>query len=595
MTHRVAVLDKELCQPKKCGLECIKYCPVNKSGADCIVLNEEIKKAQIDEDICNGCGICVKVCPFDAITIINLASELATDKVHQYGINSFRLYKLPTPRKGEVVGLLGRNGMGKSTVVNILSGNLKLNLGNYNEPPDWDDILKYYSGTELKSHFEKIKDNQIKASIKPQQVYNVAKAFDGTTKELLEKYDERGVSRDLVKELGLQNSLENHLKELSGGELQRLAVAVATSKEADFYFFDEPSSYNDVFQRTNVARVIHSLTKIGKSVMVVEHDLTLLDYLSDYVDVLYGEPAVYGIVSNILSTKVGINTFLDGYLANENVRFRDKKFTFDASSSTTEQFQQGEEIISYPLLEKKFPSFSVSIEPGKVRKGEVLGIMGANALGKTTMMKMIAGVEKPDSGEIDKKVKIAYKPQYLTNDVDVEVISVLDNANEIPIMGSIEEEQIVEPLKIKKLYNKSVKNLSGGELQKVAVVSCLLQKADVYALDEPSAFMDVEDRIAIAKFIQKFVRSYGKSAIIIDHDLLLMDLISDSMVIFEGTSGVEGHATSPLSKTKAMNQFLKSLEITFRRDEKTLRPRVNKDASRLDKQQKDSGNYYYKN
>ena len=595
MTHRVAVLDKELCQPKKCGLECIKYCPVNKSGADCIILNEEIKKAQIDEDICNGCGICVKVCPFDAITIINLASELATDKVHQYGINSFRLYKLPTPRKGEVVGLLGRNGMGKSTVVNILSGNLKLNLGNYNEPPDWDDILKYYSGTELKSHFEKIKDNQIKASIKPQQVYNVAKVFDGTTKELLEKYDERGVSRDLVKELGLQNSLENHLKELSGGELQRLAVAVATSKEADFYFFDEPSSYNDVFQRTNVARVIHSLTKIGKSVMVVEHDLTLLDYLSDYVDVLYGEPAVYGIVSNILSTKVGINTFLDGYLANENVRFRDKKFTFDASSSTTEQFQQGEEIISYPLLEKKFPSFSVSIESGKVRKGEVLGIMGANALGKTTMMKMIAGVEKPDSGEIDKKVKIAYKPQYLTNDVDVEVISVLDKANEIPIMGSIEEEQIVEPLKIKKLYNKSVKNLSGGELQKVAVVSCLLQKADVYALDEPSAFMDVEDRIAIAKFIQKFVRSYGKSAIIIDHDLLLMDLISDSMVIFEGTSGVEGHATSPLSKTKAMNQFLKSLEITFRRDEKTLRPRVNKDASRLDKQQKDSGNYYYKN
>ncbi|KAG2480772.1 MAG: RNase L inhibitor [Nitrosopumilales archaeon] len=595
MTHRVAVLDKELCQPKKCGLECIKYCPVNKSGADCIILNEEIKKAQIDEDICNGCGICVKVCPFDAITIINLASELATDKVHQYGINSFRLYKLPTPRKGEVVGLLGRNGMGKSTVVNILSGKLKLNLGNYNEPPDWDDILKYYSGTELKSHFEKIKDNQIKASIKPQQVYNVAKAFDGTTKELLEKYDERGVSRDLVKELGLQNSLENNLKELSGGELQRLAVAVATSKEADFYFFDEPSSYNDVFQRTNVARVIHSLTKIGKSVMVVEHDLTLLDYLSDYVDVLYGEPAAYGIVSNILSTKVGINTFLDGYLANENVRFRDKKFTFDASSSTTEQFQQGEEIISYPLLEKKFPSFSVSIESGKVRKGEVLGIMGANALGKTTMMKMIAGVEKPDSGEIDKKVKIAYKPQYLTSDVDVEVISVLDKANEIPIMGSIEEEQIVEPLKIKKLYNKSVKNLSGGELQKVAVVSCLLQKADVYALDEPSAFMDVEDRIAIAKFIQKFVRSYGKSAIIIDHDLLLMDLISDSMVIFEGTSGVEGHATSPLSKTKAMNQFLKSLEITFRRDEKTLRPRVNKDASRLDKQQKDSGNYYYKN
>ena len=593
MTHRVAVLDKELCQPKKCGLECIKYCPVNKSGADCIILNEEIKKAQIDEEICNGCGICVKVCPFDAITIVNLATELATDKIHQYGQNSFRLYRLPTPKKGEVVGLLGRNGMGKSTVVNILSGNIKPNLGNFKEPPDWDEILKYYSGTELKSHFEKIKEGQIKASIKPQQVHQVADAFNGTGNELLEKYDERGVSGQLIKELGLENSMEHNLKELSGGELQRLAVAVAVSKDADFYFFDEPSSYNDVFQRSRVAKTIQNLTKIGKTVMVVEHDLTFLDYLSDYIEVLYGEPAAYGIVSSVLSTKVGINVFLDGYLPTENVRFRDKKFTFDASS-TSEEFFEGSDVISYPAIEKKYPTFSVSIEPGRVRKGEVVGIMGANALGKTTMMKMIAGVEKPDSGEIDKKVKIAYKPQYLQNDVDIDVVSVLTKANGNQIEGSQEEEQIVDPLKIKKLYNKSIKNLSGGELQKVAVVSCLLQKVDLYALDEPSAFLDVEDRIAVAKFLQKFVRSYGKAAIVIDHDLQLMDLISDKIVIFEGISGIEGHATSPLSKSEAMNRFLKSLDISFRRDEKSLRPRVNKLESRLDKQQKSSGNFYYR-
>ena len=593
MTHRVAVLDKELCQPKKCGLECIKYCPVNKSGADCIVLNEETKKAQIDEDICNGCGICVKVCPFDAITIVNLATELATDKIHQYGQNSFRLYKLPTPKKGEVIGLLGRNGMGKSTVVNILSGNVKPNLGNYEQPPDWDEILKFYSGTELKSHFELIKENQIKSSIKPQQVHHIVNAFDGTGKELLEKYDERGVSRDLVKKLSLENSLEQNLKELSGGELQRLAVTVTASKDADFYFFDEPSSYNDVFQRAGVARVIHSLAEMGKSVMVVEHDMTLLDYLSDYIEVLYGVPAAYGIVSGIMSTKVGINVFLDGYLPNENVRFRDKKFTFEASTSQDE-FQQGESIISYTKLVKKYPSFSVTIEPGSVGKGELVGIMGANALGKTTLMKMIAGVEKPDVGTIDKKLKIAYKPQYLSNDSDVEVISVLDKANQGPIEGSIEEEQIVAPLKIKKLYNKSIKNLSGGELQKVSVASCLLQKVDLYALDEPSAFLDVEDRIAVGKFLQKFVRSFGKSAIIIDHDMQLMDLVSDSMIIFEGTPSIEGNASSPMSKSEAMNQFLKSLEITFRRDEKSLRPRVNKEGSRLDKEQKSSSNYYYR-
>ena len=594
MTHRVAVLDQELCQPKKCGLECIKYCPVNKSGADCIVLNEESKKAQIDEDICNGCGICVKVCPFDAITIVNLASELATDKIHQYGPNSFRLYRLPTPKKG-VVGLLGRNGMGKSTVVNILSGNLKPNLGKYENSPGWDEILKYYSGTELKQHFEKIQQKQIRASIKPQQVHHIAQAFDGTGGELIDKYDERGVSRELIRELGLKNSMEQNLKELSGGELQRIAVAAAAAKDAEFYFFDEPSSYNDVFQRTGVARVIQSLAKIGKSVMVVEHDLTLLDFLSDYIEVLYGEPAAYGIVSNILSTKVGINVFLEGYLPNENVRFRDKKFSFDVSSSSTDQFQEGSEIVTYPKLEKNYDSFSVEIESGRVRKGEVLGIMGANALGKTTMMKMIAGVENPNVGSINKKIKIAYKPQYLQNNIDVEVIAVLDKANNSPVEGSIEEEQILDPLKIKKLYNKSVKNLSGGELQKVAVASCLLQKVDLYALDEPSAFLDVEDRIAIAKFLQKFVRSFGKSAIVIDHDLQLMDLISDTMVIFEGESGVMGKATSPMPKIDAMNRFLKSLDISFRRDERSLRPRVNKLESRLDKDQKESGNFYYKN
>ncbi len=594
MTHRVAVLDQDLCQPQKCGLECIKYCPVNKSGAECVTINEESKKAQIDENVCNGCGICVKVCPFDAITIVNLASELATDKIHQYGINSFRLYKLPTPRKGEVVGLLGRNGMGKSTVVNILSGKLKPNLGRYENPPEWDEIFKHYSGTELKQHFQKIEQNQIRASIKPQQIHHLAEAFDCTGNELLDKYDERGMTRELVRELGLQNSMEQNLKELSGGELQRIAVAATASKDTEFYFFDEPSSYNDVFQRIGVARVIQGLAKIGKSVMVVEHDLTLLDFLSDYIEVLYGESTAYGIVSNILSTKIGINVFLDGYLPNENVRFREKKFSMDVSSSSTDIFQEGTDIVNYPKLEKKFDSFTLTIEPGKIRKGEVLGIMGANALGKTTMMKMIAGIQKPDVGSIDKKIKIAYKPQYLENDIDLEVIALLEKANGGPIEGSQEEEQILEPLKIRKLYNKSVKNLSGGELQKIAVASCLIQKVDLYALDEPSAFLDIEERIAVAKFLQRFVRSFGKSAIIIDHDLQLMDLVSDSMMIFEGESGKAGTATSPMPKSQAMNRFLKSLDMSFRRDEKSLRPRVNKIESRLDKDQKASGNFYYK-
>lgn len=591
-THRVAVLDQELCQPKKCGLECIIYCPVNKTGGECIVQNPEDGKAVISEELCTGCGICIKKCPFDAIVIVNLAKELGEDKIHQFGINTFRLYRLPSLRKGSVVGLLGRNGMGKTTIVDILAGNTKPNFGQYDNNVGWDEVIKKFQGTELKSHFEKIASGELLVSIKPQSVYMIPKAFKGTAKDLLQMYNERNVLDKLVSDLDLKYALDRNVAELSGGELQRLAVAIAASKESDYYFFDEPSSYNDVYQRLSVARVIRDLANSGKSVMVVEHDITLLDYLSDYIHILYGEPGAYGITSVLQSTKVGINNFLDGFLPSENVRFRQKAFRFE-TTTTTDDMVLDLPVARYSMLSKTFPSFRLKIANGQVRKGEVVGIVGANALGKTTFMKMLAGVDKPDSGNLQIGAKISYKPQYLNQEYDGSVKSILSVAYENEIEGSVIEEQILAPIGLKKLYEKTVKNLSGGELQKVAVAACLIRNADIYALDEPSAFLDVEDRIALAKFIQRYVRANEKSAIIIDHDVQLIDLMADSLIIFEGIPGRSGEASQPLSKEVGMNRFLKALSITYRRDESTGRPRVNKDDSRLDRSQKESGNYYY--
>jgi len=590
-THRVAVLDEELCQPKKCGLECIVYCPVNKTGGECIVQRPEDGKAVISEELCTGCGICVKKCPFDAIVIVNLAKEIGEHKIHQYGINSFRLYHIPLLKKGSVVGLLGRNGIGKSTVLNILSGTIKPNFGSYESDLGWDEILKNFQGTELKPHFEKISLGKLRTSIKPQMVQLIPKAFKGTTRELLNKYDERGMINLVIEQLSLNKSLDRLISELSGGELQRLAVAITVNRDADYYFFDEPSSYNDIYQRLAVARTIKQLAVDGKSVMVVEHDLTLLDYLSDYIHILYGEPGAYGIAAPIQGTRVGINSFLDGFIPAENIRFREKSFKFNSSNKNEELIPE-KPLTTFSNLTKSFPTFKLKVSSGQIREGEIVGLVGANALGKTTFMKMIAGIEKPDTGQINIHASISYKPQYLQNDFDGNVESLLSAAFEGPIEDSTIEHQIVDPMGIKKLYDKKVETLSGGELQKVAVCCSLIRPAEIYALDEPSAFLDVEDRINIAKFLHRFVKSQGKSAIIVDHDMQLIDLVADSLMIFSGNPGEQGIVESPTNKEIGMNKFLENLSVTYRRDENTGRPRINKLGGRLDRAQKYSGDYY---
>jgi len=590
-THRVAVLDEELCQPKKCGLECIVYCPVNKTGGECIVQRPEDGKAVISEELCTGCGICVKKCPFDAIVIVNLAKEIGEHKIHQYGINSFRLYHIPLLKKGSVVGLLGRNGIGKSTVLNILSGTIKPNFGSYESDLGWDEILKNFQGTELKPHFEKISLGKLRTSIKPQMVQLIPKAFKGTTRELLNKYDERGMINLVIEQLSLNKSLDRLISELSGGELQRLAVAITVNRDADYYFFDEPSSYNDIYQRLAVARTIKQLAVDGKSVMVVEHDLTLLDYLSDYIHILYGEPGAYGIAAPIQGTRVGINSFLDGFIPAENIRFREKSFKFNSSNKNDELIPE-KPMTTFSNLTKSFPTFKLKVSSGQIREGEIVGLVGANALGKTTFMKMIAGIEKPDTGQINIHASISYKPQYLQNDFDGNVESLLSAAFEGPIEDSTVEQQIIDPMGIKKLYDKRVETLSGGELQKVAVCCSLIRPAEIYALDEPSAFLDVEDRINIAKFLHRFVKSQGKSAIIVDHDMQLVDLVADSLMIFSGNPGEQGIVESPTNKEIGMNKFLENLSVTYRRDENTGRPRINKLGGRLDRAQKYSGDYY---
>ena len=162
-------------------------------------MTPEARIAFISERLCIGCGICPKKCPFGAINIINLPTNLESQVTHRYSANSFKLHRLPTPRPGQVLGLVGTNGIGKSTALKILSGKQKPNLGRFDEPPDWEEILKYYRGSELQNYFTKLLEDNLKAVVKPQYVDQIPKAVkdkDRTVEALIkgrcqvDNYDE---------------------------------------------------------------------------------------------------------------------------------------------------------------------------------------------------------------------------------------------------------------------------------------------------------------------------------------------------------------------------------------------------------------------
>ncbi|MCQ5376065.1 MAG: ribosome biogenesis/translation initiation ATPase RLI [Methanomassiliicoccales archaeon] len=586
---RIATLLKDRCQPKKCSLECIKYCPKVRTGVETITIGEKGKPV-ISEELCVGCGICVHKCPFEAIKIIGLPEELEKDLVHQYGRNAFRLYRLPVPKKGIVTGILGPNGIGKTTALRLLSGEEVPNLGNYENPPSKSEVLDHFSGSELHDYLEKLYAGDIKVSFKPQYVDKIPTNYKGRTRDLLSRVAERMSINEIAEKLDLMETLDRDLGSLSGGELQRIAIAAALLKDADIYFFDEPSSYLDISQRLKVARIIQSLGQ-GKHVVVIEHDLAILDFLADNVYLVYGSEGAYGVFAQPRQVRMAINVYLQGYLAEENIRFRERRIEFEIRPP--KETWQTATLLEFGPLEYQYSSFRLKVDRGSIKVGETVGVVGPNAIGKTTFVKMLAGILKPTKGTIDRNVRVSYKPQYITPDFDGTVRELFHSFVKDFFESGFFKSEIAEPLGITHLYEKQVSTLAGGELQRVAIALCLSREADIYLLDEPSAYLDSNQRMEAAKTLRRVMEKQGKSALVVDHDIYFLDMVSDSIMVFSGIPGNEGIGRGPFDMRTGMNLFLKDVGVTFRRDNETNRPRINKLDSRLDREQKEKGEYYY--
>jgi ATP-binding cassette subfamily E protein 1 len=587
---RVAVLDSDRCKTKKCDHLCVRFCPMVRSRVEAIRI--EGNKAVISEMLCSGCGICVKKCPFKAISIVNLPDELEKDCSNRFGENTFKLFRLPTPSPGTVLGLLGQNGIGKTTTLKVLSGEIKPNLGNYQNPPEWNEIIQYYRGSTLQDYFQKISENRLKVAHKPQYVDKIPKAISGKVGDLLEKVDERKLLDKLAEQLELKQVWDRPLEVLSGGELQRVAVAAALCREADVYLFDEPSSYLDVKQRLQVARAIRSLKDQQKTIIVAEHDLAIIDYLSDQICVFYGEPGVYGVVSHVHGVRTGINIYLQGYIPDENILFRKEAIIFHEKPPAASA-GAGETLLKWDQMEKTFKGFKLVTQPGEIRRGEIIGILGPNGIGKTTFVKILAGLEEADDKQKLGELTVSYKPQYIAAEYEGTVQELLISVAKENFASSWYKTEILQPLKINMLLDRNVVELSGGELQKVTIAACLSRNADLFLLDEPSAYLDVEERLNMARTIRRVVEAHSVTAFVVEHDVVTQDFIADGLMVFSGEPGVNGTANPPMSLRKGMNMFLKEMNVTFRRDSVTRRPRVNKENSKLDTFQKQIGEYYY--
>jgi len=553
-------------------------------------MDEHTGKPHISESLCIGCGICINKCPHDALIIENLPSELETDMVHRYSMNGFRLFRLPTPSKESVVGILGPNGMGKSTAISALSGRLIPNLGDWlNQEPVWEDIIDSVPKGELRDFFIAVQEGEISVAVKPQNVDRLPKRVKGTVRQLLERVDERNLFDELTVALGIDHLLDREVHQLSGGELQRMAICATILRDADVYFFDEPSSYLDIHERMRIVRIIQNLAET-KRVIVIEHDLAVLDVLADLVHIVYGKKGAFGIFTPARSTRQAINSYLDGFLPEENVRIRDKPIKFQRHQDRVAEL--GSTVVSWGELTKKLGDFQLTAGEGAVHRSEVVGVVGANGTGKSTMIKILAGEHEYDEGWVTAGATISYKPQHIDVDIDGSVQLWLDSELGPRWRSGEFNVNVIRALGVDQLLPKRVKKLSGGERQAVSIALCLGRDADLYLLDEPSAHLDANARMEAAKAIRRTMEANEKSAFVIDHDVYLIDIVSDSLLVFEGEGGVKGKATGPFNLRTGMNRFLSGVNVTFRRDHDSRRPRINKNESRKDREQRNSGDYY---
>eukprot|EP00295_Goniomonas_pacifica_P020847 CAMPEP_0175866448 /NCGR_PEP_ID=MMETSP0107_2-20121207/34224_1 /TAXON_ID=195067 ORGANISM="Goniomonas pacifica, Strain CCMP1869" /NCGR_SAMPLE_ID=MMETSP0107_2 /ASSEMBLY_ACC=CAM_ASM_000203 /LENGTH=605 /DNA_ID=CAMNT_0017183995 /DNA_START=24 /DNA_END=1841 /DNA_ORIENTATION=+ len=594
--HRTVVINPDKCKPSKCGQECRRFCPPVQMGQQCVEVTRSSKVTKINSALCTGCGQCVRKCPFKALQMVKLPSELTGELAHCYGENAFRLYRLPQPRVGQVLGLLGANGTGKSTAMGILSGALKPNFGRPEHPPSWDEIIRRYRGSALQNYLRELVQGSLRIVSKSQHVAGLRRSHGATLAIDWIRDAEHFHSLPADDPLEVGPLLDRRLQDLSGGELQRVAITRMASQHADVYLLDEPSCFLDLRHRIAAAKTIRQLARDRSYVIVVDHDLIMLELVANSISILYGQPLAYGVVANASKARHSINSFLRGYIKHDNLRFRDTELTFRAAADDDDLLPDTchRHSLVVPPMAKSLGPFQLTVQGGTIQQGHVTLVMGPNGCGKTTLLRLVSGKLRPDhGGEIPERL-VSYKPQEFKTTTQRTVGDLLGSSLGALWMSGNPRflADVARPLGVDKLVDQAWSTLSGGEMQRVALVLCLGKTADIYVIDEPSANLDAEQRLAAAAAIRRWTVHNNLTTVVVEHDLVMAAHMGARVVRHVGVPGVEATVLPPVDLAAGIAAVVEALGLTFRRDKETRRPRVNRPGSSRDLDQRASGIFF---